>query len=446
MKRLLILILALALVLSFAGCDEIFVPVETTVDPNYTNPYINWEETEPPATTVPVETTEPTPEGELGFVSGKRVNLRSGPGVSYESLGMLYYGTEVRILEQRALDGVRWGLTEDGWVCMDYITLSSGVPILLGTITTNVLNVREGPGTSYDVVDTVKRGEEVSILEQQSVNGKAWGRIVTGWISMDYVNVIGSIEGDPEVTEPVEQEIDSSIFGVWISMEEQLYLSGQPTQVSTWTFRKNGSYTRNTRSISYTEDGGWRFSGEGKQHNGTYTFDGKNLVTEEETINVSIENDFMKVYSHRTHSVMLRTQDVNLLIRELVKNSGKQSNTSLNGSWAAARKQEDGSAVSQLWYFGSDGSFSCTITDHIQGEAGFSAVSTVIHTGVYFFDGNRLTLCYEVVTNNNTLDTTVSFRCVVRTAAVASSVLTFAEDNTALQKDASVQNLLASLT
>jgi len=63
-------------------------------------------------------------EGEnsgTGTVTGDNVNIRSGPGTGYAVVGTLTYGEEVEILEQFEIDGVYWGCTEYGWVCMDYV-------------------------------------------------------------------------------------------------------------------------------------------------------------------------------------------------------------------------------------------------------------------------------------------------------------------------------------
>lgn len=54
------------------------------------------------------------------------------------------------------------------------------------TITTNNLNVRSGPGTGYDKVMKLNKGDTVLVYETKTVNGTEWGRIEQGWISLDY--------------------------------------------------------------------------------------------------------------------------------------------------------------------------------------------------------------------------------------------------------------------
>ena len=56
-----------------------------------------------------------------GVVTGDTVNIRSGPGTGYGSVGSLNEGDEVEILAQFEVDGTYWGCTSKGWVCMDYI-------------------------------------------------------------------------------------------------------------------------------------------------------------------------------------------------------------------------------------------------------------------------------------------------------------------------------------
>lgn len=55
------------------------------------------------------------------------------------------------------------------------------------SVTADLLNVRTGPGTSYPVVATVKRGSTLLIKEQKD----GWGKFSTGWVSMNYVRQEG---------------------------------------------------------------------------------------------------------------------------------------------------------------------------------------------------------------------------------------------------------------
>ena len=55
------------------------------------------------------------------------------------------------------------------------------------TVDTDCLRVRSGAGLSYEIVGFLYRNAKVEILEETTVDGMAWGRTASGWISMDYV-------------------------------------------------------------------------------------------------------------------------------------------------------------------------------------------------------------------------------------------------------------------
>ena len=51
------------------------------------------------------------------------VNVRQGAGTNYAAVGKLLPGTQVQILEVKTSGAARWGRTDKGWVCMDYISM-----------------------------------------------------------------------------------------------------------------------------------------------------------------------------------------------------------------------------------------------------------------------------------------------------------------------------------
>ena len=55
-------------------------------------------------------------------------------------------------------------------------------------VTTDVLNVRKGPGTHHNVVTTVKMNEVYTIIEEKVIGNDVWGRLVSGagWICLTY--------------------------------------------------------------------------------------------------------------------------------------------------------------------------------------------------------------------------------------------------------------------
>lgn len=90
---------------------------ETIESPTELTEYI--QETMP--TQVVTEATKP--EEMMGTVlrSAGELNVRSGAGTNYSSIGRLNGGDTVTIYEQIDVNGTRWGNIGYGWVSMDYI-------------------------------------------------------------------------------------------------------------------------------------------------------------------------------------------------------------------------------------------------------------------------------------------------------------------------------------
>ena len=125
-------------------------------------------------------------------------------------------GTSLKIYE---IDG-NWGKTDKGWVCLDYTdykksnssnnsSSSSSNKYSTGRyeVNTEVLNVRNGPGTNYDWL----RYSQLTSNAQKQVYDKVgykpnglvkgvqcdvsevknnWGKIPSGWICLDYCKKI----------------------------------------------------------------------------------------------------------------------------------------------------------------------------------------------------------------------------------------------------------------
>ena len=133
------------------------------------------------------------------ITAGGGLNIRSGPGKGYDSVGTYAEGDTVSVLEQFTYDGVTWGCTNKGWISMAYVNTgntgstagdSSTSDGQKATVTTQSgLRVRSGAGTNYDIVGSLKYGTKVTILSQKTVDGTTWGEISTGWICMDYVSL-----------------------------------------------------------------------------------------------------------------------------------------------------------------------------------------------------------------------------------------------------------------
>lgn len=61
--------------------------------------------------------------GGEGRITGDGLNIRSGPGTDYKSVGSLNSGDTVTILTQIKVGSTTWGCIDKGWVSMDYVDM-----------------------------------------------------------------------------------------------------------------------------------------------------------------------------------------------------------------------------------------------------------------------------------------------------------------------------------
>ncbi len=189
------------------------------------------EDVEPDEPTDPEEPENPDtpekPEQEPVLFTGTVINtnslrVRSGAGTHYAQVGTLTYGTTVRILEMTMVNSMKWGRTEKGWICLDYIKLVPTAGVLSTPLTGKVvvgntpLKIRAGAGVQHKLLGQLTNGAKVTVYEIVMVGNVAWGRIAEGWVCLDYVNLeIPSVPSKPvepedpseppeETTEPTE--------------------------------------------------------------------------------------------------------------------------------------------------------------------------------------------------------------------------------------------------
>lgn len=175
------------------------------------------------AGSAPDETDTTTTTGTEYTVSASSLNVRSGAGTAYSSIGYVTSGAIVTVTEEK--DG--WGKIEyngtEGWISLTYCTKVTTTPETttegttvttteaaavtttkasdsttetttaeegsLGTYVVNAssLTVRKGTSSSYASLGTLSRGTEVTVLEEVG----SWGKInyngQTGYVYMYYL-------------------------------------------------------------------------------------------------------------------------------------------------------------------------------------------------------------------------------------------------------------------
>ena len=178
-----------------------------------------------------VNNEEPADTGELATVTAvTNINIRSGPGTGYQILGKLAVG-QTAVVNGISADGQWWYIdvpspdVSRGWVSTAYVKaenttnvptvgpdgvpigeiptpeINSDAPSLTGYVN---LNIRSGPGVSYDVIGILKKQKRVEVVGV-SADGLWWaikyakGPNGRGWVSGQYV--VTSNVGDVPILE-----------------------------------------------------------------------------------------------------------------------------------------------------------------------------------------------------------------------------------------------------
>ena len=169
-------------------------------------------------------TSTATPVNSGTVVCTTGVNVRSGAGTNYPVVGSAYNGQRVSIYETVSVNGSFWGRIGEGrWISLNYVKLDStntgstgnggviwegsgssnnntSTTYQIGTVTATGLNVRAAAGVGNPIVGALKKGDQVKIYGQYTVNNTLWAKINVGeanegWVCMNYISLASSGSG-----------------------------------------------------------------------------------------------------------------------------------------------------------------------------------------------------------------------------------------------------------
>ena len=125
------------------------------------------------------------------------VNVRQGAGIGYAAVGKLLPGTQVQILEVKTSGAAKWGRTDKGWVCMDYISMVKYNPV--------TPEKKEDPtkGTLVDSLDSLEKTTTTAIY-----TGKA---TVACEIFREPIDFESQYTGDEEADAEVEAKYQANL-------------------------------------------------------------------------------------------------------------------------------------------------------------------------------------------------------------------------------------------
>lgn len=177
--------------------------------------------------------TTVAPSTWTGKVIADELLIRSGPGTNHSIVSYLTYGTAVTITQRQKNGSMEWGKIANGWISLTYVALnttgdagstgnsgSTAAPETNANIVTGTVNVKEwlrvrtGPGTTYSVAGYLKPNEKVTITARQTVGGTVWGKISSGWISLDYVILDKQSSSGGSASQPVTKTITADCLRV----------------------------------------------------------------------------------------------------------------------------------------------------------------------------------------------------------------------------------------
>lgn len=244
-------------------------------------------------TPVPPEVSAPTPLPDSASVKANvDINVRSGPGTNYPSYGVAPAGSQAAIVGVSP-DSGWWNisvkpeniLAGNAWVSAEYVTAQNteNVPVVQPpppppdaevpapgpddpkVTTTEVVNVRTGPGTNYPIYGLAPKGATGKVVGV-SEDGGWWAvellmtisPVGMGWVSADWVvaenteNVFvipaGELPPPAEVPPPSEGEPQATAI-------EPINVRSGPGS----TYESYGVVSAGTtgRVIGISQDGGW---------------------------------------------------------------------------------------------------------------------------------------------------------------------------------------------
>ncbi len=158
-------------------------------------------------------------QGYDAYVNTSFLNMRVGPGATYELIATVPQGTTMRLIARDAAGTWVQGVLStgvSGWVNSTYLVvliniyaLPIGIPntptipaqtVISAAVNTSFLNLRNGPAANFSIVAKLARNDQVTLVGR---NGDAkWVQVITssnlqGWLSARYLISYGVVANLP---------------------------------------------------------------------------------------------------------------------------------------------------------------------------------------------------------------------------------------------------------
>ncbi|WP_198530630.1 SH3 domain-containing protein [Priestia megaterium] len=196
--------------------------------------------------------TTPPAESAAYTVTASTLNVRSGAGTNYASIGSVIKGQKLSVVSK---SGSWYKINYNGrtgYVSSDYVQASGTTTApttppaesTAYTVTASTLNVRSGAGTNYASIGSVTKGQKLSVVSKSG----SWYKINyngrTGYVSSDYVQASGT------TTAPTTPPAESTAYTVTASTLN--VRSGAGTN-----YASIGSVTKGQKLSVVSKSGSW---------------------------------------------------------------------------------------------------------------------------------------------------------------------------------------------
>ena len=341
----------------------------------------------------------------LGITLNKGIQLYNGPGTFYGQAGQLVKDVRLNIF------GIVGNCARiaGGWLLVDHIyidcTEGPAEPVM-GTVTGSGVNIRSGPGTTYNAVTSVGKGTRLKIFYIVDYYGSKWGCGEVGWISMDYV----LLDNDPA----------AAIVGTWCGHNSQD--QGNPTShiFVEWKFTAAGNYTCTQWIYDESMSGASEMKQTVSKSEGKYTFDGTKLTMNDKEVAYTLQDTTLYLdagFGSKAHLKGTMDDAIKAFLASKYPNGNPNQpetppaetdppappaiDPAIVGSWSAARAYKSAEGIpcftmGDNWTFNGDGTFKLTENTAfwVYNEDGtlgqFFDAATTTKNGTFTFDGTNL--------------------------------------------------------
>ena len=197
------------------------------------------------------------------MVTTTSLNLRSGPGTTYEVRLVMPQGAEVLVGIERVNDfaPVTYNGTS-GWAAAQYLTTADtggnpgDSPVVIGSAVATVdLNLRAGPGTNHQVLRVLPRGATVQTTDFAAAGYRyVIHEGLSGWVAEQYLGT--SVPGEP----PYDPNYATATAYVNLRAEPSLRGTVLAVLAAGTRVRLNPEFANGFRGVEYNGVNGWVYT------------------------------------------------------------------------------------------------------------------------------------------------------------------------------------------